>query len=37
VLLVEGNPLEDLNLAANQNNFKIIMKDGRLYKNMLNG
>jgi imidazolonepropionase-like amidohydrolase len=36
VLLVEGNPLENLDLVADPaNNFKIIMKDGVIYKNTL--
>jgi imidazolonepropionase-like amidohydrolase len=34
LLLVEGNPLEDINLIADPaKNFKVIMKDGRIYKN----
>ena len=34
LLLVEGNPLENLDLVADPaNNFKIIMKDGVIYKN----
>ena len=34
LLLVEGNPLENLDLVADPaNNFKIIMKDGNIYKN----
>jgi imidazolonepropionase-like amidohydrolase len=33
LLLVEGNPLENINLIANPaKNFKVIMKDGRIYK-----
>ena len=36
LLLVEGNPLENLDLVADPaNNFKIIMKDGVIYKNTL--
>jgi len=35
LLLVEGNPLENINLVADRNNFKIIMKDGVIYKNAL--
>ena len=35
MLLVEGNPLENLNLVADPGNFVIIMKDGRIYKNTL--
>jgi imidazolonepropionase-like amidohydrolase len=34
LLLVEGNPLENMNLIADPTkNFKVIMKDGRIYKN----
>jgi imidazolonepropionase-like amidohydrolase len=37
LLLVDGNPLDDLNLVANPDkNFLVIMKDGRIYKNTLN-
>ena len=36
LLLVDGNPLENINLIADPaNNFKIIMKDGPIYKNTL--
>jgi imidazolonepropionase-like amidohydrolase len=36
LLLVEGNPLENINLIADPaQNFKVIMKDGRVYKNTL--
>jgi len=36
LLLVEGNPLENINLIADPaKNFKIIMKDGTIYKNIL--
>ncbi len=36
LLLVEGNPLENIDLIADPaNNFKIIMKDGVIYKNTL--
>jgi imidazolonepropionase-like amidohydrolase len=36
LLLVEGNPLENIDLVADPaNNFKIIMKDGVIYKNTL--
>lgn len=36
LLLVEGNPLENLDLVADPaDNFKIIMKDGLIYKNRL--
>ena len=36
LLLVEGNPLEDLKTLTNRENLKIIMKDGKIYKNTLN-
>jgi imidazolonepropionase-like amidohydrolase len=36
LLLVEGNPLENINLVADpENTFKVIMKDGVIYKNTL--
>ena len=36
LLLVEGNPLENIDLVADPaKNFKIIMKDGKIYKNTL--
>ncbi len=36
LLLVDGNPLDDINLVANPDkNFVIIMKDGKIYKNTL--
>ena len=36
LLLVDGNPLDDLNLVANPDkNFVVIMKDGKIYKNTL--
>jgi imidazolonepropionase-like amidohydrolase len=36
LLLVDGNPLENINLIADPaKNFKVIMKDGRIYKNTL--
>jgi imidazolonepropionase-like amidohydrolase len=36
LLLVDGNPLENLDLVADPDrNFLIIMKDGRIYKNAL--
>ncbi|MBN3519356.1 hypothetical protein JYB62_05020 [Algoriphagus lutimaris] len=36
LLLVDGNPLENLDLIADpENNLKIIMKDGKIYKNTL--
>ena len=33
LLLVEGNPLVDLKAVTNVENIKIIMKDGKIYKN----
>lgn len=37
LLLVDGNPLEDINLIADPHkNFVIIMKDGVIYKNSIN-
>jgi imidazolonepropionase-like amidohydrolase len=36
LLLVDGNPLENIQLIANpEMNFLVIMKDGRIYKNAL--
>lgn len=36
LILVDGNPLEDLSLVADpEENFDLIMKDGRIYKNEL--
>ncbi|MCX2743838.1 amidohydrolase family protein [Mangrovivirga sp. M17] len=36
LIIVDGNPLEDLNLVADpENNFVVIMKDGKVYKNTL--
>lgn len=36
ILLVDGDPLTDIDLVADPaKNFKIIMKDGRIYKNTL--
>ncbi|NJM56136.1 MAG: amidohydrolase family protein [Verrucomicrobiae bacterium] len=35
LLLVEGNPLEDIAVATDPKNFRIIMKDGAIYKNSL--
>ncbi|WP_455388348.1 metal-dependent hydrolase family protein [Petrachloros mirabilis] len=37
LLLVDGNPLENLNLVADPGkNFVVIMKDGKIYKNTAN-
>jgi imidazolonepropionase-like amidohydrolase len=36
LLLVEGDPLANIDLIANpQNNFTVIMKDGVIYKDEL--
>lgn len=35
LLLVDGNPLEDLSAVTDRENIKIIMKDGVIYKNTL--
>jgi len=35
LLLVDGNPLDSINLIADPANFKIIMKDGNIFKNAL--
>jgi len=36
LLLVDGNPLENVNLIADPDrNFVVIMKDGVVYKNVL--
>jgi imidazolonepropionase-like amidohydrolase len=35
LLLIDGNPLENLELVADPNNFLVIMKDGVIYKNSL--
>jgi len=36
LLLVDGNPLENISLIADPaKNFKVIMKDGKIYKNAL--
>jgi imidazolonepropionase-like amidohydrolase len=36
LLLVDGNPLENIALVADpERNFRVIMKDGRIYKNTL--
>ena len=36
LLIVEGNPLEDIEILANpERNLVVIMKDGKIHKNML--
>jgi imidazolonepropionase-like amidohydrolase len=38
MILVDGNPLEDLTLIRDyENNFQVIMKDGQIWKNTLGG
>src|SRR6202142_1478637 len=38
LVLVDGDPLENINLIADPaKNFKVIMKDGKIYKNTLAG
>ena len=38
LVLVDGNPLANLNLVADPvKNFVVIMKDGRVHKNVLDG
>jgi imidazolonepropionase-like amidohydrolase len=37
LLLVEGNPLENIELLKDpENKLMLIMKDGKIYKNTLN-
>jgi imidazolonepropionase-like amidohydrolase len=36
LLLVEGDPLSDISLITRpQQNFRVIVKDGRIYKNTI--
>ena len=36
ILLVDGNPMEDIELLVDpEKNLKVIMKDGKIYKNTL--
>jgi imidazolonepropionase-like amidohydrolase len=35
LLIIEGNPLEDLTVLRDRSNLKVIMKDGRFHKNTL--
>ena len=35
LLLVEGNPLQDLTKVTDRENIRVIMKDGVIYKNTL--
>jgi imidazolonepropionase-like amidohydrolase len=35
LLLIDGNPLEDLTVLRDRNNLRVIMKDGDFHKNTL--
>jgi imidazolonepropionase-like amidohydrolase len=35
VLLVDGNPLDDITVIGVLDNLRIIIKDGKIYKNTL--
>ena len=35
LLIIEGNPIEDVNVFAKTENVKVVMKDGVIYKNVL--
>ena len=35
LLIVEGNPVEDLDILTDKTNMKVIMKGGTVYKNTL--
>jgi len=35
ILLISGNPLEDLKVVTDRDSLKIIMKDGKIYKNTI--
>ncbi len=35
ILAVKGNPVEDLDVLANEDNIRLIMKDAKVYKNTL--
>jgi imidazolonepropionase-like amidohydrolase len=35
LLLIDGNPLEDLTVLRDRDNLTVIMKDGEIYKNTL--
>ena len=37
LLLIDGNPLEDISIMTDsEKNFRLIMKDGVIYKNTTN-
>jgi imidazolonepropionase-like amidohydrolase len=35
LLIVDGNPLEDISVLADPDNLRLIMKDGVIYKDTL--
>lgn len=35
ILIVEGNPIEDLDVLSDENNIKFVMKDAKIYKNKI--
>ena len=35
ILLIDGNPMEDLLLLMNKDKIPVIMKDGKIFKNTL--
>lgn len=35
LLIIDGNPVEDVAVLADRNNIKLIMKDAKVYKNEL--
>ena len=35
LLLVDGNPLEDVKVVGELENLRVIIKDGQVYKNTL--
>jgi len=35
LIIVKGNPVEDLDILSDKNNMQFIMKDGKIYKNTL--
>ena len=35
LLVIDGNPLENLKVLKDEQKMKLIMKDGRVYKNRL--
>jgi imidazolonepropionase-like amidohydrolase len=37
LIVVDGDPLQDLSVLTDQTNIKLIMKDGRIFKNEIAG